>query len=663
MSTIGFIQTSKIQNNEVINVNEIDSKTRDNALLLFDSNNNISLEDARHNSLVLGSTGSGKTYSAVLPATYSFIRKGYAGIIIDIKGNLRDQVYSLAKACGREKDLVEFGTAASATPLNLLANMDPHEVHETIKTLTLDNFQGQSHNLDFHMKGVEQAVSCAQLLSYLSEKENDIAPNLCFISELITDLDLASILYKHFLDSVYDENNFEQKEFVSKIESCFFHLFNYSKHSNSNNQRESSRYFEQLNYCLDTVRAALNQFISVPGIASGFADNNKTNGLDMQKLILGKKIVLLRFEPDSGPIGAAISRTLIEAYYRAIYTIGVTKAQKNPSFICMDEFQEVADLSHSRFSDMKFISQAREFNAHFLASTQSVSALVTHSTSSIQVNAFLANCNNRIIFYSDDPFTQEFVSRLDFNTTLKDLKSSEAFVARYDSENRSHHYQIETFHRLYAEVCELMKKYKKPSSRVKKEKNIQKLREIIMLKIQTEKLESASNTSSSASQTQGSVEMTNPTTTAEDIVFSMEENAHEEKNLTENPFSAKIHKEFAEFFSTDGDELSEIVIPIGWEECLINALRAFRQQKFNYKIKGFYVDDGRLRVFREYRNNNASEEIMKTFLDELLRATLNTCSLCGTHIKIQDGREINICKECLQVHNIAYDEEVISPYL
>ena len=90
-------------------------------LLRFDSGNHITFEDARHHMLVMGTTGSGKTASVVLPALFRLIEAGHRGIIVDIKGNLRDQARAFARQCGREADLVEFGSASSATPLNLLS--------------------------------------------------------------------------------------------------------------------------------------------------------------------------------------------------------------------------------------------------------------------------------------------------------------------------------------------------------------------------------------------------------------------------------------------------------------------------------------------------------------------------------------------------------------
>jgi type IV secretory pathway TraG/TraD family ATPase VirD4 len=65
------------------------AKAPHECLLRFDSGNSITFEDARHHMLVMGTTGSGKTASVVLPALSRLIEAGHCGVIIDVKGNLR----------------------------------------------------------------------------------------------------------------------------------------------------------------------------------------------------------------------------------------------------------------------------------------------------------------------------------------------------------------------------------------------------------------------------------------------------------------------------------------------------------------------------------------------------------------------------------------------
>ena len=71
------------------------------ALLQFDGGEFVNFEDARHNCLVLGTTGSGKTASIILPAAERLIAAGFGGLIVDIKGNFTGQIRAIARAHGR----------------------------------------------------------------------------------------------------------------------------------------------------------------------------------------------------------------------------------------------------------------------------------------------------------------------------------------------------------------------------------------------------------------------------------------------------------------------------------------------------------------------------------------------------------------------------------
>ena len=95
------------------------SERPEEQLVQFDSGVAIHFDDAAHNNVVFGTTGSGKTSSVILPACLNLFRQGFGGLIIDVKGNLSSRVRRIANECGRAGDVVEFGTSPFAKKVTL----------------------------------------------------------------------------------------------------------------------------------------------------------------------------------------------------------------------------------------------------------------------------------------------------------------------------------------------------------------------------------------------------------------------------------------------------------------------------------------------------------------------------------------------------------------
>jgi len=426
-----------------------------NPLSIFlapDSDNVVTFEDARHHMLVFGTTGSGKTTGVVHPASRQLIMAGYCGLIIDVKGNMREGVRALAKNCGREDDLIEFGSDPDATALNLLSGMRMHAVRELLTSLTMQSFQGESHNKDFHILGVQQACDFVQLLRYWEAKDAAYATTLKRVAEMLDDHASSAKLFRTFRDCIYDPQDVKQRQFTQRVQSDEFHVLAFDPEK----IEKSSNYLEQITYRVKAVRTALTAFLDTPGVDTGFATQGAP-GLDMRGLLQQNKITLLRFGPDTGPVGAGLARFVLEEYYKTVYATGLGMAEGQFSFVVIDEFQEVADLSRNKFSDAKFIAQAREFHAIFMAATQSMAALASQGSSMAAVESFVSNCNTRVLFYSDDPYTQDIAARYDPNMLLTRLEPGQAFVIRYDSARRAHTFGIETFQKAYETTRDALK--------------------------------------------------------------------------------------------------------------------------------------------------------------------------------------------------------------
>ncbi|MDE7371547.1 MAG: type IV secretory system conjugative DNA transfer family protein, partial [Desulfovibrio sp.] len=236
----------------------------EDCMLRFDSGDGITFDDAVHHLLVLGTTGSGKTASVVLPAIYRLLAAWHCGFVADIKGNMRAQVRALAGRCGREGDIVEYGTGPAALRLNILSGMDRHAMYSFFETLTLQSFRNASDQLDWHLKGVNVAADCGHLLLLLSGLDPMFEPNIVTISEMLMRPAEALKLYKLFRTRVYDRTNEEHALFVGSVEANRFHVL---KARSENGKSSETTTDEQMTWTLQSVRQALKSFLDAPGIA------------------------------------------------------------------------------------------------------------------------------------------------------------------------------------------------------------------------------------------------------------------------------------------------------------------------------------------------------------------------------------------------------------
>ena len=609
----------------------------EDCLLRFDSGRGIAFEDAVHHVLVMGTTGGGKTAGVVLPALLRLLDGGHCGLVVDIKGNLRAQVRALAARTGREADLVEYGTGPAARPLNILRGMDRHAMYGFFETLTLQSFRGLSNNLDWHMKGVNVAADCGELLRLLSTLDPAFEPGIVTITEMLTRPAEAARLYKIFKARVYDPDNEEHALFAGSVESNRFHVLRTRTESGRTSETNTD---EQLTWTLQGVRQALKSFLDAPGVGEHFAAPGAP-GLDMGHILRDNKVALLRFGLDTGPIGAALARVLLGRLYASAYAQGKDLPAGRKCFVAIDEFQEVADLSDSRFSDVIFISQAREFNGIFLASTQSMSALMLRGNSPAAVEAFVSNCNARILFYSDDPLTNALATRHDRAAELNALEPGEAFVVHYDRRTRRHHFGVETFQRAFASTRDVLDaRDEAPAHAASPDGERGSLR---MLTGLAEKLGAATGADAPVRRIAGRERFLRPEqaneSVRESVAARIPEDAGQEPERRTAPDKerkmAKVLKDkdladkFPRFFA-DGEKVN-ISIPVGWADFAERAFSAFAATGLEVTLVSVGLEGATLRAAeaesagRPHRTESGAAR----FLNNLLRGSEAICALCG----------------------------------
>jgi hypothetical protein len=406
-------------------------------LLQFDSRRTISFEEGNMHTATFGTTGAGKTLALILPILINLIAAGFAGLVIDIKGNITRMLRALCTYFKRQDDVVELGVGPEATRFNFLANLDSAALYEFFNKLTLRDV-GSSHNMSFYKAGIKVATALAQVCRCLATRDERFTPSLETVAELLSNFPLCADLFKALV-SLADTP--EEARLINQIKNDCFHPCLWTPY---NSRTRSENYDEQAEWRSYSTRNPLSALLQAPGIKHGFC-SAKHGALNLEDLIYNqKKIVVLRFGSRSGIAGEDLTRFCLEAFYQAVFARGLELPAGEKTFAVMDEFQDFADFSsNNALNDNAFVAKSREFNNIFVAASQSVSALITRGYLPAKIESFINNCNNRIFMYCDDPWTQE-VSRRHSIISLTRLGPGEAVTVKFNMDLRKHECGLET---------------------------------------------------------------------------------------------------------------------------------------------------------------------------------------------------------------------------
>lgn len=597
---------------------DVDDEIREDVLLEFDSSKRyISFDDAAHHLIALGTTGSGKTECVIFPALRRLCALDAAGLLIDVKGNLRAKGRAIIEAEGREADYMELGTESSATPINILKGMTPDQLREFFEPLILSYFNGQSTNMDWVMRGIAQTIDCAWVLYFLWQKYPEYEPTLRLVLDMLESPNEAAALYDLFVKKIFDSTNIEHVKLKASVDSNHFHVL--KKESKSS----GSTFDEQQTWNLNTSRSALRAMLEASGIEANFCKAGAPR-LDFAKLLIEGKIVFLRFSLDSGRAGRMLGRLILERFYAAVFQLGRERVKRRKYFVCIDEFQEVADLSGRPYSDASFISMAREFGCAFIAATQSISAIVNKGQSLGAALAFISNCNQRIMFYTDDPATQAIASIYDDTVKLSAMNPGEAFAITYNKKSRKHLFATESLNEAFASTHDIVSDIdavdaprpdaKEPS------------RSIFALRETTNAILSGSYRLASRND-ESKTEM-------EEIMNVSRENVPDE-------IAYAIYREFPDFFD-HAAPVSGFRVPAGWVKGAARAFRLFSRVGVSANIARFQItgDGLRAETAAPESGRRASADIGISILNSLLSAhTSGICLICGSPLDPEEPEE------------------------
>ena len=397
------------------------------AMLQFDGGESVAFEDARHNTLVLGTTGSGKTASIILPAAERLIAAGFGGLIVDIKGNFTDQIRAIARAHRREKDILELGTGPQARKINLFAGASATRISDLMQQFMLCCSASYDPNRSFHLRGLRCVVDLIVMLRKVAEYGR-LPAHLCVLERMMNDPAYALKCFTRFREHIHDETDPESRDLVMRILGDRFHIV-----PQNAKRADDSTWQEPVGYRLGVVRTAIQMPRQTGNLEEQFFAPRKA-GLDIAgEIYRRRRIVVLRLAPDSGELGAVLARTLLRDYYAAVYAHGLGLPQGRYTFCITDEAQDFISVDRmDQFNDNSFLARNREYRNINVMGTQSVAALVARTHDPEAVEAMLNNFNVRIFFYSDDPQTQRLADVHD-QTPLTSYRRGQGLLVKIDA--------------------------------------------------------------------------------------------------------------------------------------------------------------------------------------------------------------------------------------
>ena len=272
-----------------------------------------------------------------------------------------------------------------------------------------------------------------------------MTPSLGLLGVLIEEFSLCSELLEIFKKA---EKTIEEEGLLANIEQDPFHPCLW-ENAKSKDDRDLNTYLEQLNYRTKALSNALTAFRLTPGAERGFCSLGGVI-MDLERWIYDeKKIVVIRFSPDSGATGEDLSRYALETFYKAVFTRGLELPEGTYTFIVADEFQQLINFNpYNRFNDIHFLSKSRELRNIFMVGTQSLSGLLVRGGDMPLVEAFISNINNTILLYTNDPWAQNLARRHD-EVDLVWLKPAEAFFIKFNSTTRRHEHGLATLQKAH----------------------------------------------------------------------------------------------------------------------------------------------------------------------------------------------------------------------
>lgn len=449
----------------------------EDALFTFDSGRTLSFSDGARSIAIIGGTGSGKTTSIILPMVDALMRQGFGGVILDIKGNLGAQTRALAQKCGRQDDVIEFGSSHAAQPTNLLAGLKKHEIADLFQVIALDGVE-RDPNASWHAKGgalasdVAFAMLSLSKIAHRSHFSRQFSPTLKAIYTALCNQKFSASLWSFFcqeLDAFREQNMGkvwpdylrEAESFYHSVSVDCFHIL--SSDSDSHDAKGTATKQQQKTWMSQRILMRLKTMKVTCGLMDSFSSlEDGAMPIDFTRLVYKeKKIVLIHFAAECGATGAILARCLKDRFYQSILKYGSTLGENEFTFMVGDEFQEILDVgSATNLNDMQLFGLSREFKNINIVASQSIASLYARGDQH-SVSSLLGNCTTKILLQSSDPETINWVKKVRADSAeIKNLERGECLWEGVSSSGQliSSKEQVNTAHQSISNVLHAVKK-------------------------------------------------------------------------------------------------------------------------------------------------------------------------------------------------------------
>ena len=343
------------------------------------------------NFLISGTTGSGKTSSAIYPFTKQLIEyqnPKLGMLILDVKGNFHKQVKQFCNIFDRENDLItiEINGKFKYNPLHK-PNISPLILANRIKSILL--LFSENNSDSYWLDKVEQVLCEAIKLCRIY---NDNYVNFLELHKLITDNEYY-ILKTSVIKNLFQEKKLSEKEMYDTLTAINFFETEFYKLDS-----------RVLSIIKSEITRITNLFINDLDILNTFCSKSKEdlNFTGFKEVIKNHKIVVLNMNIAKHKNLSKI----IAAYLKLDFQDEVLQCIENndirpTAFIC-DEYHE-----YSTTNDANFFALSREAKCINIIATQSYTSILNTLKNEYTTKVIIQNLINKIWFRTDDMFTIE----------------------------------------------------------------------------------------------------------------------------------------------------------------------------------------------------------------------------------------------------------------
>lgn len=395
------------------------------------------------NILITGTTGSGKTSSAMYPFCNQLIKyealnptKKIGMLILDVKGNFYKQVLEFSKNAFRKDDviLIKLGGKYTYNPLDK-PNLKASVLADRLKKILL--LFSPNNSDDYWLDKASQIL------------ENSIKICRLYNNSYVTFSEIHKLIFSnnYFAEKIQTlRNDFQQAKLS---ESQCFDLLSCLDFFENEFKNLDQRV---LSIIKSEISRITSMFVSDYAVKKTFCpDQNEITFSGFRSCLEQGKIVILamnlaEYQNLSKFIAAYLK---LDFQAEVLSTLPFSCNIRTSAFLC-DEFHEFVTRS-----DADFFAQSREAKCINIVATQSYSSLVNTLKDQTCERVLTQNLINKLWFRTDDSFTIEEIQK----QLGKEDKERVSYTVSENAKETNYHYLTNRFHSNGSNLSESINTY------------------------------------------------------------------------------------------------------------------------------------------------------------------------------------------------------------